>query len=102
MKLRKDLDYQIITDGITVWVNGTGVNLGRFAPLGVDVHNPLSEQQASGLQCLYCTHERTQKEDFALFQAKILEHHGIKVSDKFLPKRFKENVKTRKKRDKQV
>ena len=35
--MKEGEDYEIVTDGRTVWVN-TGELLGRFGPNGIDVH----------------------------------------------------------------
>lgn len=76
------------TDGITVWVNGGGGLIGRFGRQGVDIHQPMSEQQTHG-ECLFCTHGPTTPADWDTFVEKMLELHQIKVSAKFKPKRFR-------------
>ena len=80
--------HVIDSDGITVWVNGAGGLLGRFGKSGIDIHKPMELQQEKG-ECLFCTHEFVTKEDWPIFQAKMLEHFGIKVPDRHKPKRFR-------------
>lgn len=79
--------HTIDSDGITVWVNGVGGLLGRFGKTGIDIHQPLAAQVEKG-ECLFCTHTFVTAEDWLLFKAKMLEHFGIKVSDRYKPKRF--------------
>ena len=82
------MNYTIDTDGKTVWVNGEINCLGRFGVMGIDVHRTLDEQSENG-ECLYCTHEPTNKQDWETFKVKIKEHFDIDVSDKYMPERFK-------------
>ena len=69
------LEFEITTDGITVWVNGPGVCIGRFGPRGVDVHRSAEEQMAGMGQCLDCREEP----DWSSFVASMKEHHGVEV-----------------------
>jgi hypothetical protein len=78
---------EIWTDGVTTWVNGASL-LGRFGRTGIDVHRPLSEQSMDG-ECLFCTHAFTTAADWETFKEKMLEHHGVTVSDRYMPERFK-------------
>ena len=80
--------HEIDSDGTTVWVNGVGGCIARFGKAGIDIHRPLSEQRTKG-ECLFCTHGFVTPEDWPLFQAKVLEHFGITVPDKYKPKRFR-------------
>lgn len=82
-------DHEITTDGITVWV-ASGENghcLGRFGRMGIDVHQPPSDD--SGRECLHCTHAPVTAKDWETFKAKMLEHHGVEVSDEYKPERFR-------------
>ena len=61
-------EYMVETDERTLWVNGP-VLLGRFSPMGVDVH-------AEG-ECVNC---KTGEPDFEAFVAAMKRVHGIDVS----------------------
>jgi hypothetical protein len=80
-------DTQIDTDGITVWVNDSNGCIARFGVMGIDVHHKLEEQKRQG-ECLFCTHAKVTAQDWDTFKAKVLEHHGVVVSDRYKPKRF--------------
>jgi hypothetical protein len=71
-------EYEITTNGATVWVNGATGLLGRFGIHGIDIHRKLEEQSEKG-QCLFCTHETTTGHDWMTFVAKMKEFHGIEV-----------------------
>lgn len=86
-----NLPVEIKSDGITVWVNQACM-LGRFGRFGIDIHKPLEEQMNGG-ECLYCTHSETTKEDWEAFKTKMLELHDIKVSDRYMPRRFKTHLR---------
>lgn len=75
-------DREILSDGVTVWVNGAGGAWGRFGVNGIDVHS----RDASS--CLHCTHEPTKSSDWPIFQAKMWEHHGVRVGDDHRPTRW--------------
>ncbi len=80
---------EIAFDGITVWVNdANGCNIARFGRFGIDVHRPLNEQATEG-QCLYCTAGEVTKEDWETFKREVLRHHGVTVTDKYKPMRFR-------------
>jgi len=80
---------QISSDGVTVWVNNSYSCIGRFGRYGIDIHRDISEQMEKG-ECLFCTHQATTKEDWVTFVAKMKELHGVDVSSKYTPDRFKE------------
>lgn len=82
------MKYNVSSDGITVWVNGEFSLLGRFGKFGIDVHRPLEKQGCDG-ECLYCTHESVTGKDWETFKQKMLEHHGVVVTDKHKPERWK-------------
>jgi hypothetical protein len=82
-------EYDVMSDGVTVWVNGAGGLLGRFGRNGIDVHQPLSVQQQTGSECLFCTNKPTTASDWDLFVSKMDELHGVQVPDKCIPTRFK-------------
>ena len=81
------LIHDVSSDGTSVWVNGVGGLLGRFGRAGIDIHQPLSEQQEKG-ECLFCTHALTSPSDWDLFVAKMKEHFGIEVPAKHMPTTF--------------
>jgi hypothetical protein len=86
------MNYQIDTDGITVWVNAnTGECIARFGRMGIDIHK-LIEEQATGGQCLECTHGPVTIVDWERFKVAMVEHYGITVTDEYRPIRFNETV----------
>ncbi len=80
-------NVDIISDGITVWVNSETACLGRFGRQGIDVHT-VTPGTGGGSECLYCTHGLTIAADWDVFVAKMLEHHGVLVAAKYRPDRF--------------
>jgi len=86
------LEYEITTDGTTVWVNSSDGAIARFGKNGIDIHCSLGEMVEFGTQCLQCTHQPTTVDDWRAFQDGMLKHHGISVSDGFMPKRFKKEA----------
>lgn len=79
----------ISSDGVTVWVNGLTSLLGRFGRFGIDIHIPLEQQREKG-ECLFCTHVETTAEDWLQFVAKMQELHGVTVSERYRPYRFRQ------------
>lgn len=75
--------YEITTDGTTVWVNSEVCSIGRFGVMGIDVHS------ADATSCLHCTHQRTTAEDWETFKQDMLKYHSVHVSDEFKPERFR-------------
>lgn len=61
-------NHVIETDGRTLWINGPSGLLGRFSPLGIDIHT-------EG-QCVDC---KTGTPDFDAFAANLQIVHGIDV-----------------------
>ena len=61
--------YEVTTDGKTLWVNGP-VLLGRFSPLGVDVH----------VDCQCVAGSCGPEPDWDRFVELMKEHHDIDVS----------------------
>lgn len=78
-----EAEYIIETDGKTVWVNGRNGALGRFGPMGIDVHTAATDG------CLDCTHHETDVNSWLRFQRSMAEHHQILVSDHFMPERLR-------------
>lgn len=93
MKKQKKKDgpplHEVVTDGVTVWVNGAGNCIARFGVMGIDIHKEPSRQVKSGNECLFCTHAPTTREDWDLFVVKMLELYKISITPRFLPKRFR-------------
>jgi len=79
---------EIVSDSRTVWVNdATGNCVGRFGPMGVDVHNAVAEQSVKG-QCHYCTHERPTEAEWSRFATLMRVRHDADVAEhrpKWLP-----------------
>jgi hypothetical protein len=67
-------------NGETLWINGEdGLCWARFSKrFGIDVHRNASLQSAAS-ECLYCTHTRAGVDDWAIFRAEVLRHHGAVV-----------------------
>jgi hypothetical protein len=74
--------YEIVVsgNGDTLWVNGDdGLCWARFSKrFGIDVHRNASIQDAAS-ECLYCTHSTAGVDDWAIFRAEVLRHHGAVV-----------------------
>ncbi|SIT47770.1 conserved hypothetical protein [Paraburkholderia piptadeniae] len=74
--------YEIVASGSgdTVWINGNdGLCWARFSKrFGIDVHRSASMPQAD-TECLYCTHGKADVDDWAIFRAEVLRHHGVFV-----------------------
>lgn len=80
--------YEVVSDGITVWVNSAKGNLARFGRNGIDIHrSPVQGRQT--VECLFCTHAKVTAADWELFVTKVREHHGIEVGDQYRPDRFR-------------
>jgi hypothetical protein len=69
--------------GDILWVNGDdGSCLARFSKRGgIDVHNSATAQIAGSKECLFCTHTAAGPAEWAIFRAKVEEHHGIPVPE---------------------
>ena len=73
---------EFLKDSDTLWVNGLDGLIARFGPRGIDIH--LGGSCAGG----YCTHGKTTSEDWEVFKQKMLEIHGVVVTDKHKPSRL--------------
>lgn len=82
--MTREGDWDIRSDGTSVWVDGPGGCIGRFGQLGIDIHT------ADASACLQCTHERTTRLDWALFVIGMIEHHGVYVGPEHMPARFRD------------
>lgn len=78
-------NFEIKTDGRTVWVNGMHGCIGRFGRGGIDVHKTAAEQVESGTQCLLCTHGRPMLADWETFQAAMLKFYGTEIANTLMP-----------------
>jgi len=88
LRFAQHREYDIVSDGVTVWVNGAMGLLGRFGRNGIDIHRPLAAQAEHG-ECLFCTNTPTTAVDWDVFVSKMQELHGVKVHGKYIPTRFK-------------
>lgn len=86
---QEGVDYEIVSDGKTVWVNVPGGNIARFGLGGIDIHREPMQQPDEGA-CLFCTHEFTTLDDWKTFVEKMRELHGIEVPDHNCPDRLKD------------
>lgn len=82
-------DYEITSDGRTVWINGPLSLLGRFSRFGVDVHAEMKADGTGG-ECVGC---KTGTPDWALFKKKMREVHDIEVGDVHKPAWAKEEMR---------
>jgi hypothetical protein len=82
-------EVEILHDGRTVWINDPEGNIGRFGPFGIDVHRTISEQIATGKECLACTHGPTHLKEWREFQTLMQLHYGVMVSDEHMPTKIK-------------
>jgi hypothetical protein len=83
-------NYQVISDGTTVWVNhSSGYCAARFGRFGIDIHNSPDDQERTGEQCLYCTHGAVKAVDWITFTEKVMELFGVTVEDKHCPDRLR-------------
>jgi len=73
--------YEIRTDGRTVWINATDGLIGRFSPLGIDVHaNPGSHEH-----CLDCRSVKQLVDPWAVFVLSMREHHNVVLGKSMQP-----------------
>lgn len=77
---------EIFGDGKTVWVNNSsGDCIARFGALGIDIHTSVEEQLKGASQCLFCTHRKTDINDWKAFKVKVKELFGIDVPEQLSP-----------------
>ncbi len=82
--------YQVLSDGRTVWVNeasgGAVARLGSFGDIAmVDVHRPLAQQCAEG-ECLDCRHDLAGAEAWDYFKGSVLKHFGLTIAERHRPR----------------
>jgi hypothetical protein len=72
----------------TTWVNVAEGCIGRFdIRSGVDVHKKPTPELRHDTECLDCTHGPT--EDWERFKSSMLQFHGVKVPDRYMPRQLK-------------
>ncbi len=80
MKQRLVSKHLVQWDSRTVWVTAPdGGTVARFGRFGVDLHNTLEEQQATGRQCLDCTHGEPNEADWLRFREGLVTHYGVRL-----------------------
>jgi hypothetical protein len=79
------MKHEIVSDGVTVWVNNEIYCIGRFGKFGIDIHKAPSNSS----ECLFCTHGPVTKADWDLFVTKMDELYRVKISNRYMPKRFR-------------
>jgi hypothetical protein len=72
---------EIMGDGSTVWVNRITC-IGRFCPLSFEVYTPI---QSFDRVYLAVSGNETHLPDWRRFQALMLQHYGVTVSDHHMP-----------------
>lgn len=78
--------YEITSDTRTVWINdSSGCCIGRFSRNGIDVHHAGKVQMETGQECIACKPGPVTPGDWRTFQAAMLKHHGVVVSDHHRP-----------------
>lgn len=79
-------DFQIVSDGRTVWVNAdTGECVARFSHFGIDIHRRVNEQIAGKPECLLCTHERPGTAEWITFTEFVETTYKVKIAAKHKP-----------------
>lgn len=69
-------EVEIQSDGRTCWVNApSGDCIGRWSPLGTDVHRTVSEQMEGRPQCLDCEPHAS----WERFRESMATHYGVDV-----------------------
>lgn len=74
-------DIQVSSNGNTVWVTGfDGTCIGRFSKrFGLDVHTTMTDQINGKKECLYCTHQTANEDDWKMFVHQIKINYDIEV-----------------------
>jgi len=82
--------HEIISDKRTVWVNSgeTGSCIGRFGPMGIDIHYDLV--QKSETECLSCTHEPAKLADWQRFVREMKQFYDVVIGEEHKPTWLKE------------
>ncbi len=65
-----------------VWVHASdGSTVGRFSVRGIDIHHSLADQEATGKQCLHCTHRPSTADDWDFFRAHAQAAWGLTIPE---------------------
>lgn len=82
MRTEEQNEYQIQSDGKTVWINGNdGMCVARFSRHGIDIHRSFAEQLATGSQCLDCEHgDDIDYSHWQRFKSRVKELFGVEVT----------------------
>ena len=89
--------HEIDTDGRTVWVSDgeAGANIGRFGPLGIDIHHRIDPQTLDYVdgegnfhhtQCADCRHDLQGQEAWQHFKTSMDDIHGVVLTEEHKPK----------------
>lgn len=71
---------QYCNSKLKLWVHSENETVARFdVRFGMDIHCSLEEQLSGKPQCLYCTHEKPNKQDFNTFCKKVKELFNVKI-----------------------
>lgn len=77
-----NVEPQVVSDGVTVWVHGPHGTIARFGRLGIDVHT----YDTTG--CLHCTHEPTDSwAKWNEFVEAVAIHYNVDIGDEHRPSR---------------
>lgn len=81
-----EADVQILSDGRTCWVNApTGECIGRWSPVGVDVHRQLRDQLDGQGQCLDCVDGGS----WRYFLDSMERHYGVEIPETLIEMRYR-------------
>lgn len=93
MPERRIPDFEVVSDGRTVWVNGAdGMCLGRFGPVGIDIHRDFAAQARGESECLACTHEKPDIKAWRQFQILMRRHYAVGIGDDHMPRFVREEL----------
>lgn len=76
---------EIHSDGVTVWVNGQ-LCLGRFGTFAFGIY---ASNKSKHREIVDNGLEETTLEDWAEFKEKMLKYHGVKILNRYIPKRLR-------------
>ena len=81
--MQLDEQVEVSPDGKTVWVHAMdGSTVGRFSTIfGMDVHTTVTVQMAGKPQCLHCTHQKPNQQDWIMFCELMKTHYQIVVNE---------------------
>lgn len=89
MKTEKTGNYEVSSDGETVWVNGIVGCVARFGPTGYDWNNGDTVGAAKGSETFgFSTRRQTNTKDWKSFVGMVEEMFEIALSDSHRPTRL--------------